>query len=166
MMRLSQDLPVIDFFDGTEYDFLSNFHPSPVVLDDRHLFKTNLSRRQECATVEHAFQAAKSTSPKYIREICQASSPGEAKMTGRGVRLRPDWEEVKIDIMRDLVQQKFFGNPELGQQLLETAPALLVEGNTWEDRFWGVYEGDGLNWLGVILMETRNRLMVESHGLP
>jgi predicted NAD-dependent protein-ADP-ribosyltransferase YbiA (DUF1768 family) len=32
---------------------------------------------------------------------------------------------------------------------------LGYEGNTWNDRFWGVCRGSGLNHLGRILMEVR-----------
>lgn len=155
----SQDLPVIDFFDGTEYDFLSNFHPSEVTLYGG-LCKPEKPRSFECETVEHAFQAAKSPYLRQIESIATAAGPGAAKAMGRTCDIRTDWEAVKVEIMRELVRQKFTRHHHLGQMLLDTAPAILIEGNTWHDRFWGVYEGEGLNWLGIILMEVRNELMV------
>jgi predicted NAD-dependent protein-ADP-ribosyltransferase YbiA (DUF1768 family) len=42
--------------------------------------------------------------------------------------------------------------------LLETGDAELVEGNWWDDTFWGVCNGVGQNNLGKILMDTRREL--------
>jgi predicted NAD-dependent protein-ADP-ribosyltransferase YbiA (DUF1768 family) len=39
--------------------------------------------------------------------------------------------------------------------LLATDEADLVEGNHWNDTFWGVCRGVGQNWLGRILMDER-----------
>ena len=33
-----------------------------------------------------------------------------------------------------------------------------IEGNTWNDTFWGVCNGQGQNWLGKILMLVRSEL--------
>lgn len=43
-------------------------------------------------------------------------------------------------------------------RLLETGDAMLIEGNTWGDTFWGVCNGQGLNVLGNLLMEIRQEL--------
>ncbi len=135
-----------------QYEFLSNFYPSPVVLDG-----------VTYPTLEHAFQAAKTLDPGYRQAICSADSPARAKRLGRMVPLRPDWERVKIDIMRSLLAQKFAPGSELEQKLVATQPEELIEGNTWGDRFWGaVWINDkwtGLNWLGRLLMEIRAALI-------
>lgn len=149
-------LAVIEDFSG-RYGFLSNFHPSEVTLTPG--LRYDLGEEILCPTVEHAFQASKATTALDIEEIAVASSPGQAKALGRHAGLRPDWEEVKVEIMQELVRQKF-EDTHLAEQLLATAPALLVEGNTWHDRFWGVCTGQGLNWLGILLMATRNQLEV------
>ena len=60
--------------------------------------------------------------------------------------------------MFDLVLEKFKQNPELKQKLLETGNQELIEGNTWNDTFWGVCNGQGQNWLGKILMLARSEL--------
>jgi len=135
---------MIDKFDGTEFRFLSNFYPSKVVLDDI-----------EFPTVEHAFQAAKTLDIEERLTIKEASTPGVAKIMGRHVALRLDWEEIKIDVMEALVRQKF-NDPALREKLLATGDQILVEGNTWHDSFWGVYNGIGANNLGKILMKIRN----------
>eukprot|EP00753_Platysulcus_tardus_P007342 PLAT15145.1.p1 GENE.PLAT15145.1~~PLAT15145.1.p1 ORF type:complete len:360 (+),score=42.48 PLAT15145.1:44-1123(+) len=77
---------------------------------------------------------------------------------GRKVRLRSDWEEVKVDVMSVVVRDKFTRDDGLREKLLATGDALLVEGNNWNDRFWGRCKGKGENWLGRILMAARSDL--------
>jgi N-glycosidase YbiA len=136
---------MIDRFDG-EYAFLSNFWSSPITLDGITY-----------PTVEHAFQAAKAINPPERQRIAALPTPGAAKRAGRKVAIRPDWERVKVGIMEDLVRRKF-ADPELAGKLLATGEEDLVEGNTWNDRFWGVCRGSGRNELGKILMRVRAEL--------
>ena len=140
---------VIDSFAG-DYRFLSNFYPSPMRVD-RVLYPT----------VEHAFQAAKTADAGEKRKIAEANSPGRAKALGRKVKLRKDWESVKVGIMRELVELKFRAHADLAERLLETGEAELIEGNTWNDTFWGVCNGHGKNHLGKALMEVRAVLQEE-----
>lgn len=136
---------VIDHF-HSGYDFLSNFSPAKIIFEGMGF-----------PTVEHAYQAAK-TLNKFEREtIRDAVSPGKAKRLGKLHQLREDWECVKVDIMRDLIRQKF-SDKHNAALLLDTGVCLLVEGNYWGDRFWGVCDGVGQNWLGRILMEQRKAL--------
>lgn len=132
----------IDAFSG-EYGFLSNFYPCRVRLDGI-----------EYSSVEHAFQAAKSLIEKERAKIRIAPTPGRAKQLGKQVKLREDWETVKIGIMEELLKQKFINSP-MKEWLLETQDADLVEGNYWGDKFWGVCAGEGQNNLGKLLMKIR-----------
>lgn len=141
----------ITSFSG-QYCFLSNFFPSGVSLDG-----------VVYPTVEHAFQAAKSSDSLYRTAILANSSPGQAKSLGRRVTLRPDWESVKIPIMADLVWLKF-RLPHLRTRLLATGDRQLVEGNDWNDTFWGVCNGVGRNELGKILMHTREHIKREEQA--
>ena len=127
------------------YRFLSNFWPAAVSLDG-----------EEYPTVEHAFQAAKTTDMEARTFVRIAPSPGAAKQRGRMLALRPDWETIKIEIMAGLLRQKFTNHEELREALLNTGDALPVEGNTWGDTFWGVdaVKG-GANHLGLLLMQVR-----------
>lgn len=135
---------MIDRFNG-EYAFLSNFHPSTVKLYGRNY-----------PTVEHAFQAAKTLSELERTAIRHATTPGRAKRLGRRCTLRPDWDEIKIDVMDRLLRRKFDPGSNLWHMLQATAPHELVEGNTWNDRFWGVCRGVGQNHLGRLLMAIRD----------
>ncbi len=135
--------PVIDSFDG-EWSFLSNFHPSEVHFDG-DLYPT----------VEHAFQAAKTTDPTERAAIRAATTPGRAKRAGRRVALRPGWDDMRIDVMAGLLREKF-SDPTLAAALDATGDAELIEGNTWGDTFWGVCRGVGTNHLGRLLMQIRD----------
>ena len=79
----------------------------------------------------------------------------------RTLRLRPNWEEKKVSIMREIVLAKFTQNEELGRKLVKTGSAVLQEGNYWGDTFWGICKGKGGNWLGRILMEVREELQAK-----
>ena len=133
------------------YRFLSNFYPSVVKIDGVPV---------TCPTVEHAYQASKTSDSQERMRIIFAATPSAAKRAGRKVRLRDDWELVRVHVMRDLLTQKF-AHDSLAALLLSTGNAELVEGNTWGDTFWGVCGGTGLNVLGKLLMEHRLRLKQE-----
>jgi N-glycosidase YbiA len=139
-------MKAITEFQG-EYRFLSNFWPC-------HLASFGLV----FPTVEHGYQAMKMASAIDRRTIAAAETPGQAKRLGRAYECRPGWFELRIPVMRTLVESKFYQHPLLGQKLLETGDAELVEGNSWGDTFWGVCDGKGSNHLGRILMETRSLL--------
>lgn len=136
---------VIDKF-AAEYRFLSNFYPAKVKLDGL-----------EYKTLENAYQAAKNFDLER-RKMFLTLNAKQAKDEGQKTLLRPDWHQVKILVMTNLVRDKFSNNPELCAKLLETGDAELIEGNTWGDTFWGVCKGKGENHLGKILMKVRQEL--------
>lgn len=112
-------------------------------------------------TVEHYFQAQKFPSESaYQEKVRQARSPRDAKKLGRSrtVVLRPDWEEVKEEVMRRALRAKFAAHPELTAMLLATGERELIE-NAPTDDYWGCGKtGTGKNRLGVLLMELRASL--------
>ena len=138
----------IDKFEN-EYSFLSTFYPCTIIYDNN-----------KYPSVEHAFQAAKTKNKQEQFKIWQAATPGIAKRLGRKVTLREDWEEVKVEVMREFIHQKF-QDKTLKKLLLMTEDAELIEGNYWHDYFWGTCNGKGLNHLGKILMEERRRIKNE-----
>lgn len=143
----------IDRFRG-EYDFLSNFYPSPIKLPTWHPAFGAVA-----PTIEHAFQAAKTEDRgASLWIIEEAHTPGAAKKMGRKVSLRAGWNEARVGVMKNLVAIKFSPGTELAQKLLDTGDTELIEGNNWGDRFWGQVNGEGENHLGLILMEIRSSL--------
>lgn len=80
-----------------------------------------------------------------------------------GITRRPDWDDVKMRLMADLLLQKFEAN-RLAERLLGTGDAYLVEGNTWNDTLWGVCDGRGRNLPGLMLMEVRGMLREKQQG--
>lgn len=133
----------IDCFDGLNR-FLSNFFGSPVYY-----------KGIRYANNEQAYQAQKD--PSRAKEFLKLT-PGQAKRLGQRVNLRPDWEQVKLPIMKEIVLAKFEQNPYLAKRLLATGNATLIEGNTWGDKFFGICRGEGRNELGKALMQTRDLL--------
>lgn len=136
---------MINEFRGPYY-FLSNFYEAPVTWN-------SITYRNN----EAAFQSAK-TNSIVVRETFATMDPSAAKREGRRVVLRPDWEEVKYQIMYEICLAKFTQNKELRERLLATGDEYLEEGNTWGDRIWGTVNGQGNNWLGKILMQVREEL--------
>ena len=146
------------------FGFLSHFHPSPIVLDEK-----------AWPTVEHYYQSQRSDDPAYRQAIRDAPSPAKVKYlaafpesTSKAAKRswfrrhnafpRQDWPEVKLGIMRLADRAKFTQNPKLGALLLATQDAELIEDSPW-DSYWGSgSDGNGLNWAGKILMEIRLEL--------
>ena len=74
------------------------------------------------------------------------------------LRIRRDWDEVKIDFMEKAVKVKFTQLPELKKLLLETGDAELIA-HSDEDSYWcDGGDGSGKNLLGMILMDLRDEL--------
>lgn len=138
-------MEAIKEFQG-EFRFLSNFYPAPVGYEG-----------QLYPSVENAYQAAK-TEDKALRRSFLNISPAQAKKMGRKLRLRRDWDQIKERIMEMLLFEKFSVHRDLGDKLLATGTAGLVEGNWWGDRYWGVFDGKGQNRLGILLMRVRAKI--------
>jgi N-glycosidase YbiA len=144
---------VIDSFRGN-YGFLSNFSLVDVEFDGRVY-----------PSVEHAYQAAKTTDSIAREQIRRAYSPSQAKRMGRKLDLRPDWDSVKLGVMEMLLRQKFGAEP-LKSKLAATYPHELVEGNHWNDTYWGVCDGKGENHLGRLLMKMRSDIIASEVQEP
>lgn len=135
--------------------FLSNMRPAKVTYN-------GVTYRN----AEAAFQAQKCANDSDRAKFANMSGK-EARREGRRVELRKDWDSVKLDIMRDIIRAKF-SDGDLARRLVSTGYKNLVEGNSWNDTFWGVSGGIGENNLGKVLMEVRDELrekMGESDGL-
>lgn len=138
---------MINSFKG-KYYFLSNFYEIDVEYEGI-TYKNN----------EAAFQAQKCIDKKDRFKFCDLNA-SEAKHLGRKVNLRKDWENIKYNIMFDIVKAKFDQHPDLQEQLLLINDEMLIEGNDWNDRVWGCVQSENGNWLGSnllgnILMQLR-----------
>ena len=80
------ELQAIKSFRDKHY-FLSNFYPSPVKYE-------GITYQNS----EAAFQAAKCVDPADRIKFANLN-PSEAKRLGRRVKLRKDWEDVKVEVM-------------------------------------------------------------------
>ena len=126
-----------------EYYFLSNLFEVPVEYGGKTF-----------RTAESAFQAQKDASraDEFMR-----LKGSDARSLGEKVEPRQDWDQVRVQIMREVVECKFKQNRWLMQKLMNTGKAQLVQESDWNDTFWGVYKGKGENMLGKILMEIRDK---------
>ena len=98
--------------------------------------------------------------PQIQEEIRQIASPMDAALEGRNRQnpLRPDWEEIKDEVMLQVLRMKFNQNPEIAKELLATGDALLIE-HTRNDDYWADGgDGSGKNKLGLLLMQVREEL--------
>ncbi|MBQ8870203.1 MAG: NADAR family protein [Alphaproteobacteria bacterium] len=148
---------ILNFTDNSTR-FLSNFYPykkdGGKYPHKVRVFYNNI----EFDCVENAYQAAKFTN-KQKQIAFSKLSPYETKAYWEDkTDYRADWHQVKLQIMEDLVRQKFCNSKELKEMLLDTGNQILEEGNDWGDTFWGVCNGVGENNLGKILMKIRTEL--------
>jgi N-glycosidase YbiA len=132
-----------------EYGSFSNFSAHGFELDGEYW-----------PTSEHYFQAQKFPGTPHSDRIRQAKTPKDAAKMGRdrSLPLRPDWEQVKDEIMKKAVLRKFETHGEIREILLATGDEEIVE-NSPIDYYWGCgKDGSGKNMLGQILMEVREIL--------
>jgi len=171
-------LDVIDHFrKGTA--FLSNFYRRKILYKG-HWYPSS----------EHIYHAEKSFDEEYKNQLMVQKeidmrnnkeylyfkpelTPVESKNFGNRSRLikagllRSDWFDVSFELMEDINIYKFVQNPDLRKKLMDTGNKILIEGNYWNDKFWGMVkynrndpnsEWVGENHLGKILMNVRTRL--------
>lgn len=132
-----------------EYKFLSNF---------QYLEKPLTYQGISYPTVEHFYQAMKSTNVEIHKKVANHPSKG-LKAFSRTYELRDNWEEIKERVMWKGLKHKFLGddNPTLKRKLQETGDQYIQEGSWWGDKYWGVClkTGKGSNKLGKMLMKIR-----------
>lgn len=141
---------IINFFKD-EYKKFSNFYPVVIYFEGRNY-----------PSVEHAFVAAKSKDEMFRKMVSElpADKAGVAKRRGRKVKLRPNWDLMKINLMKRFLMQKFSYH-EFKSLLLSTEECYIEEGNYWHDNYWGncyckkCKNIEGKNQLGKLLMKIR-----------
>jgi ribA/ribD-fused uncharacterized protein len=138
-----------------KFKFLSNFEASPIVY-----------RGMIFCSVENAYQAAKlgdsiPSELHHFLEEFQFCTPAAAQKLGQKIPCVKDWNDIKYNVMHELVLKKFKVHKDLKNKLLLTQDKYLEETNNWGDVYWGVCNGVGKNNLGKILMEVRSALRNE-----
>ena len=117
--------------------------------------------------VENFYQAMKTTDIKTRIHISKLT-PHQSKRYGRKVELRPDWDDIKLQVMEFGLRRKFSPGTKALQNLQNTKGE-IVEWNNWGDTYWGaiatlttdgtiipVEPRKGLNNLGKLLMKIRD----------
>lgn len=161
MDKLTKKTEPIKYFHKTkDWGWLSSFHTGLFYYKDRRY-----------RTVEHAFHAQKSDdakyqgpfsidSPAYIGDSALAAKHRGSKKSfeSSAFVLRKNWDDVRVQIMRECVEAFYAAHPELGERLVKTLPAPLHHTGYKVGTFWGMQKGKGENQHGKILMALRNKL--------
>ena len=139
--------PIKFYRSSRPYGFLSNLYKCSVEFEGR-MFRSSedayqFGKPKDIATAEWLVSAPK---PHLCAVAAHALLPWD---------IRPDWNGIKLERMRKVVMAKFEQNEDLREMLLATGKRWLMEDSP-TDKFWGIgKKGDGCNFLGQILMETR-----------
>lgn len=149
---MSDILETSEGFRG-EYSFLSNFTTLEKPLcGDGLCFPT----------IEHFYQAMKTKDKALRKVISEHPSKGLKKFVRENVKLREDWDEIKLQVMEYGLRWKYSdNNPVLKRKLIGTEGIRLVEWNYWGDIFWGksIQTGEGENNLGELSMKIREEVL-------
>lgn len=147
---------------GEEFGGLSNMAPGyPILLHGHHI-----------RTTEALYQACRFPHmPEVQRMILGEISPMTAKMRSKPFRdkSRPDWDSVRVPIMKWCLRVKLASNwSKFSKLLLETGDRPIVE-DSRKDDFWGAKPDadalEGRNVLGRLLMELRERVRDDPDAL-
>lgn len=143
----------------SNYFEFTNFYRAPIIIEDI-----------KYPTSEHYYQSMKFKDyPELQKKIVNTEKARDVylfvKKKECQEKINKDWNKMKLDVMRKAVLEKFRQHPKLKKLLLDTDNKIIVE-NSPNDNFWGVggfgkpfIKGEN-NWLGVILMEVREKLKV------
>ena len=144
-------------FDGKEdpYYELSDSYERPIVIDG-----------EIWPSVRHYIEAQKFVYPddrykEYVMSVRVAISPEEAIRMGKSEThpIRPDWKEVRDQLMFKALAAKFTQHRDLYDLLVNDTDDALIVKHTEEDHYWGDGENrTGKSVLGNLLMELRGQL--------
>ena len=141
---------ILEFRGPTRW--LSNFHFAPIH-QDGFIYPTN----------EHYYQANRSNNKEDHERIRLLPTPKEAMDAGCALihdcKERSDWHDIKLGVMLQATLLKYTQHLDLTNKLLATGKGRLVEGNYWNDIFWGECPiGTGENHLGKTIIKVRSIL--------
>lgn len=103
------------YVDGHYYEEFDNFYPSVFVTLSPYCGQVLY---WECS--EHYFQASKADNERDFLMINKEKNMDKMYLLGRRIRLRKDWEKVKICVMSQANTHKYTQNEKLLSLLLQT----------------------------------------------
>lgn len=160
----------ITFFHKPEEEngYLSNLYPSPFQFLDNTFENAEqylgYMKARVCKDEDTEEQVMKAKEPRLARKL-------RRRMDQENETSIQLWPEIRQEIMRWGVRQKFLQNPELLEKLLNTNYALLAEASD-SNQVWGIglpmeeykkYKPGnwtGQNLMGKALMDVRRELRV------
>lgn len=154
----------------SRYNFLSNFYKTTI----KHKNYTYNCAEQFYQHMKCILFEDKQTAEKVMK----SSNPAVQKLLGKKVTSfsKYTWDNIKSDVMFDVVYAKFLQNWQLKKMLLATGRKSIMECK--QDRYWGTgidlhqilttdQSNYGKNTLGKILEKVRAKLSTvtdEKHG--
>lgn len=141
----------IRFYRATgEFGFLSNLYKRPIIFECRRFPHS-----------EAAYQFGKPSDIAVADWIVSAPKPHLCAAAAHALLafdIRLNWNDIKVQRMKQVLHAKFYQHKDLETALLSTDNAVLIE-ESKTDAFWGVgKKGTGKNMLGVLLMEVRQEI--------
>ena len=119
---------------------------------DKYYFLSNMYQFDgDC--VERRYQQAKCLYEEDA-QLFEGLDGFQAKKLGKKITIRPDWNNIKVQVMEDLLRWKF--SNKVLKAKLRAVKGPIIEENWWGDRFWGTCDGSGKNILGKILEVIRS----------
>lgn len=128
-----------------DYEFLAMTYNHPITVDG--LTYTN---------AEAAFWAQR-IADKNARVKLTRLSPMKARAKALQAYPIDDWDEIKDDILKHILEIKF-SDDVLKKKLLDTGSMKILNNNTYRDEYYGIYNGKGKNILGKMIMNLRESL--------
>ena len=132
--------------------YMSNFYPARMYIYKRWW-----------TWAEAPYQVRKTFQAEGWELIHNAKTARESRELGQKLTMRPDWDQIKREVMKEVCLAKFLQHPDLRKQLMATGTEELIEDTkSTNDMYWGCgTNDDGQNNLGKILMEIRDELKGE-----
>ena len=141
---------MINQFRGDFY-FLSNMYECDIEFN-KNKFKS----------IEHAYIYHKYDNIE-IKKLALSDIDGKVlKIESKRFKKVKGWDDIKLKLMYELLKVKFNKTP-FKEMLISTNDCNIVEGNSWNDTFWGVditqTPNIGENHLGRLIMKVRDELL-------
>ena len=158
-LELKRPLTNVEAFKGRDSVF-SNFYSCRV-----HVFERTF------ASSEHAYQYMKCVTAGNQRvadQVARSNDGPEAKRLAKEVPSTPEWQNCRVNTMREIIRAKLRGCPEY-QQALRTSRDVIAEAVPF-DRYWSagmlpkslvrtpMDKWPGENVMGKLHMELRKEV--------